>query len=316
MDQILNKLVESEILTDETKTALVESVKTIVEEARQQAIEEGRAQGEADAKAAFAVKYMEDKEALIESVDTLVRELMSAEIEELREDIERFRDLEAESAAALAVEKAKLAENVRSQMAELVETLDGFLEARLTEEFNELRESIEDVRRVEFGRKMFETFEAIFKDRYFDASGVGAQIEAVNAQLAEAQAKLADAQTRLDEQSRELKMSKVLESLTGQPREIMEALLESIPTEKLDEAYERYIPRVLHESTKSESKQKESVVPAPVLAEGKDEAVVVETVVVTGDTETVIEEGNKATVQTIDPEKAEMLRRLAGTRNN
>jgi hypothetical protein len=315
MDEILNKLVESEILTDETKNALVESVKGIVEEAKQQAIEEGRAQGEADAKAAFAVKYMEDKEALIESVDTLVRELLTAEIEELREDIERFRDLEAEAAASLATEKAKLAENVKSQMAELVETLDGFLEARLTEEFNELRESIEDVRRVEFGRKMFETFETIFKDRYFDASGVGAQIEAVNAQLAEAQSKLAEAQTRLDEQSRELKMSKVLESLTGQPREIMEALLESIPTEKLDEAYERYIPRVLHESTKSESKQKESVVPAPVLAEGKDEAVVVETVVVTGDTETVIEEGSKVDAVAIKPETANMLKRLAGITN-
>lgn len=312
MDEILNKLVESEILTDETKNALVESVKGIVEEAKQQAIEEGRAQGEADAKAAFAVKYMEDKEALIESVDTLVRELLTVEIEELREDIERFRDLEAESAASLATEKAKLAENVKTQMAELVETLDGFLEARLTEEFNELRESIEDVRKVEFGRKMFETFENIFKDRYFDASGVGAQLDAVNAQLAESREQLNAAQTRLDEQSREIKMSQVLESLTGQPKEIMEALLESIPTEKLDEAYERYIPRVLHESTKSESKQKESVVPAPVLAEGKDESVVVETVVATGDTETVIEEGNKATVVSIKPETANEIRRLAG----
>lgn len=310
MKELLEKFLSSELLSDENKTELVEAITSEIESARTAAIEEGRVQGLAEAKTEFAAQYMVDKEALVEALDTKVTELLKAEIDELKEDIERFRDLEAEKAAEIAEAKALMAEQVKKDMAELVETLDTFLELRLTEEINELKESIEEVKKIETGRKIYEAFKEEIKADFLKESDLGKQLDEMKRELEAKNAALNEAKRTLNSQLRESKMAEVLSPLNGFSRDLMETLLKTIPTDKLDEAYGNYIGRVLHEaSTKNTapSKEKESVA-SPVLAEGKAEPVI-ETKLVKGDSEVVVTES------AVSPEvlrKKEQLRRAAG----
>lgn len=134
MDEILEKMLSTDILSDETKNELMEAFKAELAAAKEVAI--------AEAKVEFAEKFAEDKARLVEALDTKVTAMLQDEVTELKEDIERFRDLEAEFAARLVEEKEALGLQVKADMAQLVETLDVFLEERLTAEVVELKESI------------------------------------------------------------------------------------------------------------------------------------------------------------------------------
>lgn len=312
MDELLQQLLESNLLSEETKKLVSEQfaahIKKIEDETRNTVTTEVRAE--------LANQFVADKEKLIEALDTKVTEALQSELAELKEDIERFRDLEAEMAEKLVEARKEMANTLKKDMAELVETLDAFCEMRLTEEFTELNESIAEVKRLEFGRRIFEAFAPEFEKYFADKDGT-------QAALAEAKTKLDETQKVLDESKKELetvkrnqKMTEVLEPLHGRPREVMEAILKSVPTEKLAEAYETFISRVLHEATTKEDKpEKDSV--KPVLAENTTSTAEVEadkTVVVTGDNKTALEESAKDVIE--DKPKAnpnvERLKRLAG----
>ena len=292
MKELLEKLLSSEFLTEEVKTELAEAVqKTISEQVEAQVNEQKEA-----LVVEYATQFAADREALIEALDTKVEEMLQEQLDELADDISNFRDLEVEFAAKLADEKAALAEAVEKDMEKLVERLDTFLELRLSEEVDELKESIEEVRKNNLGRKIFETFMGEFEQ--FSAADSG--IDSLQAQLAEAKAELAkrdellaEAQKEAAAASRKEKLETVLSTLHGRPREIMEAILISVPTEKLEESYQKFIGRVLHESVSTIS-EKESAAPAveaPVLAEGetqntkKTKSLTEGTVTVTGDSD-------------------------------
>lgn len=291
MKELLEKLLSSELLTEEVKTELADAIqKTISEQVEAQLNEQKEA-----LVVEYATQFAADREALIEALDTKVEEMLQEQLAELAEDISNFRDLEVEFAAKLADEKASLAEAVEKDMEKLVERLDTFLELRLSEEVEELKESIEEVRKNNLGRKIFETFMGEFEqfstaDKGLDA--LQAQLDEAKAELVKRDELLAEAQKEVAASARKDKLEAVLSSLQGRPREIMEAILVSVPTDKLEESYQKFIGRVLHESVTKNS-EKESAAPAveaPVLAEGetletKEDSLTEGTVTLTGDSE-------------------------------
>lgn len=291
MKELLEKLLSSELLTEEVKTELADAIqKTISEQVEAQVNEQKEA-----LVVEYATQFAADREALIEALDTKVEEMLQEQLAELAEDISNFRDLEVEFAAKLADEKASLAEAVEKDMEKLVERLDTFLELRLSEEVEELKESIEEVRKNNLGRKIFETFMGEFEqfstaDKGLDA--LQAQLDEAKAELVKRDELLAEAQKEVAASARKDKLEAVLSSLQGRPREIMEAILVSVPTDKLEESYQKFIGRVLHESVTKNS-EKESAAPAveaPVLAEGetletKEDSLTEGTVTLTGDSE-------------------------------
>jgi hypothetical protein len=110
MDELLKKLLESEVLTEDTKNEIKEGFQKL----REQVAEETRAETEAQVRTELAEKYVADKTALVEALDTKAEEFLTKEIDELKESIESFRDLEAEfatkksSSAALVATLAQL----------------------------------------------------------------------------------------------------------------------------------------------------------------------------------------------------------------
>jgi hypothetical protein len=280
MDEVLEKVLSSELLNEDTKNELLEAFKAELEKAKAVAV----AEAEEATKVEFATRFAEDKANLIEALDTKITALWQSEIEELKEDIERFRDLEAEYATKLVEEKEQMSLQLQADMVVLANTLDSFIAEQLTVEFQELRESIEEVKQIEFGRKMFESMKDIFQDQFYNESDLAMQLKEKELDLNLKAKRLSESEKALKGLVREKEMNTTLSALHGRPREIMEAILKGVPTDKLAEAYDTYIGRVLQESTVEDKSEKETKVLAENASNQKVATVKTDEVLITGDT--------------------------------
>ena len=164
MDELLQKLLEADVLSEDTKKELEGAFQTKLDEA----ITAAKDEAAADVRADLTEKWVVERDQLVEAVDTKVTEFLAKEVEELKEDIERFRDLEAEYAEKLVEAKAAMSDELKDDLMELVEKVDAFLEIRLSAEIEELREDIDIVRKNDFGRRVFESFADEFMVNYSD----------------------------------------------------------------------------------------------------------------------------------------------------
>jgi hypothetical protein len=292
MDEILQKLLQSELLSEETKAEISEqwttSVETFKTQVREETANEVRAQ--------LAEQWIAERDELVTKVDGFVAEALVKEIAELKADIERFRDLEAEYAEKIVEEKHKLAEEVASELDQLVDKIDAFFEVRLAAELDELKEDIDVVKQNEFGRKIYEAFASTFATAHIDEESVQSQLKVAEAKLADLQQALATSEENRIAIVREAKLEKLLTNLTGKKREQMEMVLKNIETNRLEESYKFFIGRILKEDVAA---------PAATLTEGAEDGK--KTTVVTGDAPV-----ESAAVEPQLNESLAKLQRLAG----
>lgn len=299
MNELLKKLLESQVLSEDTKTQLEEAIASqmadMIKEAKDAASEE--------AKLAMAEQWLEARDALIEALDTKVTELLVAEVEELKEDIAAFRDLEVESAEKLQEAKLELAETVKGDMKELVAQLDTFLTLQIDEEFAELKTDIVEAKKLDFGRRVFESFMDEYQVKFVSEDVTHAKLAVAEAKLQTVEAKLNEAMTTKAKMERTITLEGLLEPLSGHQRSLMETILAKVETKDLEKSYNKFIGRVLKESTSA---------PADKLVEGVDPAAKpVTPVVKTGDT---IEESasTKGAETLLTESEKRKLQRLAG----
>jgi len=279
MEDLFKQLLEqTDVLNEEAKQQLTEALQAKLEEA----ITVATAETTLKVRAELTEQFQTEKENLIDALDSKAEAFLQEGLETLHDDIAAFRDTEAEYAFKLVEAKAELAETLKSDMAELIDQLDAFNTKCLQEEFAELEADIVEVKKIKYGMDLFESFRTAFESNFADSNETLNQLKEAEAKLADAEKKLNETTVALSTVARDKKLSEVLEPLQGRSREIMETILKTVPVEKLEEQYERMIGTVLHKV--SEKSEKESV-PTPVLAEGKKEDVIVEeTVIKTGDT--------------------------------
>jgi hypothetical protein len=294
MDEILQKLLNSELLSEEARaeistqwTTAIEEYKTTVREDVTMAV-----RGE------IAEQWANERDSLIENVETFVAKKLEEEIEELRHDIERFRDLEAEYAEKIVEEKHAMAETLSEELDQLVDKMDAFFDLRLSEEFKELREDLEIVKQNEFGRKIFEAFATEFNGAHIDEDSIQSKLQAAVAKLGDAESTIAKLEESSAKLVRESKLEKILAPLNGKKREQMSFVLQNVETSRLEEAYNHFIGRVLKEEQSPAAVQEEAVQP------------LVESVVVTGD-----DAAPAAPAKQVVSEKYSQLRKLAGMTN-
>jgi len=299
MDSILKKLLESDLLSEETKAELNEQFKTAVDA---YLIEE-RSKLEVEIRSTLTEEFVKAREELAETVDTKIEEFLTSEFDELKEDINKFRDLEVEYAEKLVEEKERLAQLLGEQLNQLVDKLDAFLEVRLDEEMSELKEDIEDVKKLEFGRKIFEAVETEFKKfRKEDQSSVEADLAEALDKLSDAETRLADIESSRLAEARNGKLEELLAPLSGNAREQMKIILSNVATEKLEEAFKVYIGRILKEAVVD----KKDEAPAPIVESKITEPAKPAATMVTGNEEVIVEE-----VKTNDAQLSR-IRKLAG----
>ena len=297
MDEILNKLLESELLSEETKQQISEQWTQSVNAYKQTVREEVTL----DVRAELSEQWVTERDTLIDSVDTFVSEALQKELSELKGDIERFRDLEAEMAEKLVEEKHKLAAEVSDELDQLVDKIDAFFEMRLSEEMDELKEDLEVVKQNEFGRKIFEAFSTEYIKSHYDEDSSAAQLSITESKLEDAEQRIQELEASQSKMIREQKMEKVLAPLTGKKREQMSFVLQNVETNKLEEAYKFFIGRVLKEEV-AETQVQEVIVETVASPEA--------TVLVTGDQAQLTEE--VAPVAKTSADSLSQLKRLAG----
>lgn len=250
MDEILQKLLQSELLSEETKAELSEQWTKSVEDFKQQVREE--VSGEV--RSELAAQWITERDELVNKVDTFVSEALLKEMAELKGDIERFRDLEAEFAEKLVEEKHRLAEEVASELDTLVEKIDTFFEIRIAAEMEELKEDLEIVKQNEFGRKMFEAFASTYATNFVDEDAVQSKLAIAESKLADAEKQLAALEDERNRMIREAKLEQILSPLTGKKREQMAMILKTVDTARLEESYKFFIGRVLKEEEEPKAK--------------------------------------------------------------
>lgn len=286
MEEIFNRLVESELLNAETRAMLVEAFNTKLEEAVQVA----RAEAEVTVRAELTEQFLIEKNLIVESLDSKTEAFLKRHLAELNDDINDFRDLEAEKAAQLVEAREEMAKTLKKDMSDLVEKLDQYNTEWMQEHFVELEESIKEVKQLQFGKEIFEAVAKTFEKNFSDTNETLNALKEAEQKLEATTNELNESKKLLDKANREHKLNKVLENLHGRPREIMTQILKTVETDKLEEGYEKFIGRVLNEG----NTEKESVT-APVLAESKETTLEEGDVVITGDsviTESTVENTN------------------------
>jgi hypothetical protein len=243
MDEILKKLLETELLSEEAKAEIsaewTKQVTAYKAQVREEVANEVRLQ--------LSEQWIAEREELVTKVDDFVSAALTNELAELKGDIERFRDLEAEYAEKLVEEKHKLAEEVASELDALVDKIDAFFEMRLTAEMEELKEDLEVVKQNEFGRRIFEAFVTEFSKSYVDEDSLQSKLSVMQQKLQDAEAALAESEQQVAKMVREAKMEKILAPLTGKKREQMAMVLKNVDTDRLEESYKFFIARILKE---------------------------------------------------------------------
>lgn len=312
MDELLKKLLDAEVLTEETRTEL----QTAIEKQLTEAVELAKANATAEVTAQLNEQWITERDILVETIDQKLTEILEAEITELKEDVERFRDLEAEYAEKLVESKQEMAIKLNEELDELTKRLDAVVEIRLAEELAELKDDINEARKNEFGRNVFEAFVTEFKQHYSEDGSIAAKLEESQKQLDEALSALARAEEERAATARKLKLDEVLAPLSGRHREVMEAILRSVDTNLLENAYATYIGRVLKESSNDETNSEKET---KVLAEDQGSEIGTDGVVVNGDATQQLTESDKLETEviveskkSIDPETTRHLRKLAG----
>lgn len=299
MDEILQKLLSSELLSEDAKAEISTQWKASIEQYKTTVKEEVSMKVRSE----IAEQWASERDALIENVETFVSKKLEEEITELKSDIERFRDLEAEYAEKIVEEKHVMAEKLSLELDQLVDKMDAFFELRLQEEFSELREDLEIVKQNEFGRKIFEAFAHEFNTSHIDEDSIQSKLSVTLAKLKDAESTISKLEESQAEMIRESKLEKILAPLSGKKREQMKFVLSNVETPRLEEAYNNFIGRVLKEDFASEKEQPEAGEKATQLTESSS-------VVVTGN-----ESSETPAKQAAAGDKYAHLKKLAGMTN-
>jgi hypothetical protein len=251
MDEILKKLLESDLLSAEVKAELTEQFNGAVATM----LAEERSKLEVEIRTQLTEEFVAAREELAETINVKLDEIIAAEVGELKDDIAQFRDLEVETAEKIVEEKERLAQVFAEQLDQLTDRIDTYLDQQLAEEIAELKEDIDLVKKLELGREIFEAYEATFKKfRKADLETVEQDLAETRDRLADAEKKLSDAEDARLSEARSSKMDELLKPLSGNTRETMKLMLSNVPTEKLDEGYKTYIARVMKESADPKDK--------------------------------------------------------------
>lgn len=234
MDQ-LKKLLESSLLNEETKTVLKEQWESAV------------AANRAEVETEYAEKFNAAKAELNKNALSMVEEAISEELGSIAEELAEARNLEVEYAEKLQQFK----ESYDEKQKEMVEAM---VAESVQEEITELKEDIDFAKKHQFGISLFESFRETY-GKMFGESDVD-----VHKQLEEATGEL-------ETLRREKVINGLLESVSGEKRDVVATILEGVATDKLEAKFESLRPVLLKESEeeKEEKEEKEE------LEEGKDE---------------------------------------------
>jgi hypothetical protein len=245
----------------------------------------------------------EDRRAVAGNVAKLESFIVDALAKEIAEFHADKKDLAETKVRLVRESKAKFESVKKDFITRSANIIEETVSKGLMSEMTQLREDIEQARKNDFGRRLFESFASEYAASHLNEKSETAKLlKAValkDAELEEAAAVVADAQKLVENKERELRilkeqaqrkevMSELLGPISGDKRTVMGELLESVQTEKLRAAFDKYLPAVMNGNGTPAKK---------ALTEGKE---------ITGDKKAQHFSGEEKTAEIFD------IRRLAG----
>jgi len=192
------------------------------------------------------------------SLEQFVVEALAQEITEFYKDKQDLAETKVRLIREGREEIKKVKEAFVQRAAKMVESV---VTQNLSSEITALKEDIEAARRADFGRKLFEAFAAEYSTSYLNEKSETAKLlkvidlkdlaikEAAHAVVqAEQILESKDAEVRALKEAQERKeiINDLLAPLNKEQRDIMNELMESVKTSKLNESFEKYLPSVLN----------------------------------------------------------------------
>jgi predicted DNA-binding protein len=199
-------------------------------------------------------------ENAISKLEQFTIRALAEEIQEFEADkkavVETKVRLVAEGKAKLAELQAKF---IKQSATAVKEAVTSSLESELTQ----LKEDIQLARENMFGRRLFEAFASEFAGTHLNENKqireLQATVSTVTAKLSEAVSAVEEKQALVESKETEIKIIKesaerkerlaeMMKPLNKEKSAIMRDLLESVQTDRLQAAYEKYLPAVLNNS--------------------------------------------------------------------
>jgi len=211
-----------------------------------------------------------DRKAQMENQQKLEKFIVHALAKEIKEFAQDKKAVVEARVRLVAEGREKLEELKANFIAESAEKVGKAVSSQLKGELSQLKEDIKLARENNFGRKLFEAFASEYSVTYLndkaEARKLMSAIEAKEQALAEAKKQADEAKKLVESKDREVRiikestqrekeMEKLLAPLNKEKAEVMKALLESVQTPKLKNAFDKYLPAVLNTgSTKAGAK--------------------------------------------------------------
>ena len=196
-------------------------------------------------------------------------------VKQLAKEINEF----AEDKKDLAETKVKLVKEAKEKFAEVKATfveksakiVKETVGKKLAEEMKQLKEDITAARENHFGRKVFEAFANEYSNSYLNEKSETAKLMKIVAEkeeeLAEAKKTITEKDTIVESKEAEISVAKdtakrvavmneLLAPLGTDKKNIMSELLESVQTEKLHTAFDKYLPAVMEDRKTSKTVKK------------------------------------------------------------
>jgi hypothetical protein len=204
-----------------------------------------------------------------------IAKLESFVIKALAEEISEFeQDKKAvvETKVRLVAEaKTKLAELQTAFVSRAAELVKESVATKLESEMTQLKEDIHTARENMFGRRLFEAFASEFAVTHLNENKEIRKLQAAvadtNRKLAEAVQTAQEKEAIVESKEKEIRIIKesaqrqamldsMLKPLNKEKAAVMSDLLESVQTDKLQSAYEKYLPAVLNNGAVKAAPQK------------------------------------------------------------
>jgi hypothetical protein len=203
----------------------------------------------------------QDKKVQSEAVAKLEKFVIHALAEEIKE-FDQDKQAVVETKVKLVAEaKSKLAELQGAFVKRSAKLVKEAVAQNLGSELAQLKEDIQTARENMFGRRLFEAFATEFAGTHLNENKEIAKLQAELAEkeqvVAESQKAVAEKEALVESKNREVRMIQdgiarkekldgLLKTLNKEKAEVMSSLLESVQTERLQAAYDKYLPAVLN----------------------------------------------------------------------
>jgi hypothetical protein len=203
----------------------------------------------------------QDKKVQTEAVAKLEQFVIHALAEEIKE-FDQDKQAVIETKVKLVAEaKSKLAELQTAFVKRSAKLVKEAVATNLGSELAQLKEDIQAARENMFGRRLFEAFATEFAGTHLSENKEFAKLQAVIAEkeavIAESSKAIAEKEALVESKNREVrvitegiarkeKLDGLLKTLNKEKAEVMNSLLESVQTERLQAAYDKYLPAVLN----------------------------------------------------------------------